>query len=221
MPRASTLAYGKVAGAYDAFLTLTGFKRGVEKFLGRLEWPLPSCPKILDAGCGTGLMSIWFAKRLPDAAILAFDIDANMLREMEEIVEREEISRERLVIALGDLTNPNYLHIRGTHELAAIPENHFDAIVVSGALEHVPLAPTVERLVRLLKPGGIFFNLGVRRNPAGAVLGMVYRFRPYRLTELRRACEQAGLEDIRVIRLSVEDFPANLSRIAILARRKN
>ena len=90
---------------------------------------------------------------------------------------------------------------------------------MSGALEHVPLAETLPKLARLLKPGGMLLNISVKRNPAGAVLGMVYRFRPYRLAELRQAFSDAGLQEIRTLRLSVEDFPANLSRIAILARK--
>ena len=213
------LAYGRIANAYDAFLTFSGFKRGVEHFLDRLDLRLPSSPAIMDAGCGTGLMSRYLAKRFPDARIIAADIDGNMLREMERLVAEEGSHGAKLTIAEGDLAAPDRIRLFRTGETAIIPENHFDAIFVSGALEHVPLGESVRHLAKLLKPGGIFFNLGVRRNPAGAVLGMVYRFRPYRLAEMRSSCESAGLEDIRVLRLKAEDFPANLSRIAVIAKK--
>lgn len=214
------LAYGKIANAYDAFLTLTGFKRGVENFLDRLDLRLPPAPTIMDAGCGTGLISRHLARRFPDGRIVATDIDRNMLREMERLVAEEGNRGAKLVIAEGDLRTPEEIRLFRTEQIVAISENYFDAIFVSGALEHVPLGETVARLARLLKPGGLFLNLGVRRNPAGAVLGMVYRFRPYRIPEMRQACETAGLEDIRVLRLKAEDFPANLSRIAIVAKKR-
>lgn len=219
MPVPERLAYGKIANAYDAFLTFSGFRRGIENFLDRQRLDLPARPRILDAGCGTGLISRYLAGRFPSSRILAFDIDPAMLRAMARELAGDGISDGTIAIAHGDLRNPHRLQLIRTHESTAIPEASLDAIFVSGALEHVPLGETVARLARLLKPGGLFFNLGVRRNPAGAVLAMVYRFRPYRITEMREACETAGLEDIRVLRLKAEDFPANLSRIAVTARR--
>lgn len=218
MATAQRFAYGKIASAYDAFLGLTGFRRGVERFLDRLNFNLPPRASILDAGCGTGLLARYLASRFPDARITAFDIDPAMLRAFERELAPEGNGRG-IVVAEGDLRRPERLRPLHGHEAVTIPPDCFDAVFVSGALEHVPLAETVARLTALLKPGGTFLNLGVRRNPAGAVLGMVYRFRPYRIAEMRQACEGAGLADVRVLRLKAEDFPANLSRIAVLARK--
>lgn len=212
-------AYGKIANAYDAFLTFSGFKRGVESFLDRLDLRLPPSPVILDAGCGTGLMSRYLARRFPDARIVATDIDANMLREMERLVAEEGNHSAKIIIAEGDLAAPEQIRLFRTGQVAAISENYFDAIFVSGALEHVPLAETSRRLSRLLKPGGLLLNLALRRSPAGAILAMMYDCRPYTLAAMKSACETAGLEDIRVLRLKAEDFPANLSRIAVIARK--
>lgn len=212
------LSYGKIAHFYDAVLTLSGFKRGVERFLARLELALPPRAKLLDAGCGSGLLAFWLLQRFPDAEVTAFDIDTEMLRAMERARDRG-MGEERLTIAQGDLLAPERLTIIGEGREFEIPEHYFDGVFVSGALEHVALEEATSRLAKLLKPGGIFLNLGVRRNPAGAVLAMVWRFRPYTVEEMRRACERAGMEDIRVLRLAAEDFPANLSRIAIVARK--
>ena len=213
------LAYGKVAGAYDAFLAFTGFKRGVKNFLSRLQFDLPPRARILDAGCGTGLVACYLADRFPEAEICAFDIDTDMLRAMARRVAEQGLAKRNILLAHGNLQKPGHLRMLKTQEPVLIPNGYFDAIFVSGALEHVPLAETLPKLARLLKHGGMLLNISVKRNPAGAVLGMVYRFRPYRLAELRQAFSDAGLQEIRTLRLSVEDFPANLSRIAILARK--
>ncbi len=220
MPATQRLAYGKIAGAYDAILAFSGFKRGVERFLNRLNLELPPQAKILDAGCGTGLLTFWLLGRFPDAEVVAFDIDPKMLAVMERLAHERGLGFTRLTLAVGDLRHPHRVRRLGNGGGMELAEASFDGVFVSGALEHVPMAEVLPALAKLLKPGGIFFNLGVRRNPAGAVLGMVYRFRPYSVAEMREACECAGLEDIRVMRFAPEDFPANLSRIAIVARKR-
>lgn len=211
--------YGAIANFYDAILTLSGFKRSVEKFLGGLELRFPAEARILDAGCGTGLISMFIAERFPDATIHAFDIDAAMLRELERIVIRREIDAKRFIIARGNLETPETLEILRTRERMDIPNEYFDAIFVSGALEHVDLDGSLRRLAPLLKPGGMFFNLGMRKNPAGSALGMVYRFKPYGVAEMRSACEAAGLANVRTLRLTSKHFPANLSRVATIAEK--
>lgn len=218
MPSKTGTAYGAIAGAYDAILTFSGFKRGVEHFLDRLDLPLPPRARILDAGCGTGLLAFHLAERFPEAEVTACDLDPEMLRSLERI--RKERRIEGNVVAYqGDLRDPAHLRHLATGRVVVVPQGYFDAVFVSGAFEHVPLGPSAEGLTRLLKPGGTFFTLWVRRNPVGAVLGMVWRFRPYSVTEMRRALADAGLEQIRVLRLGVEDFPANLTRIAIIAKK--
>ena len=210
--------YGPLANIYDGFLTLTGFKRGVENFLDRVEFELPEHAAILDAGCGTGLVSLYLARRYPSAHITATDIDDAMLDQMVELAEVAGIDSARLLIAKSDLASPHAITPRGgTSRL--IPEQSLDAVIVSGALEHVGLDDSVQKLVRLIKPGGVFFNLGVRHNPAGAVLGMVYSFRPYSLAEMRSAYAKAGLHNIRALKLQAKDFPANLSRVAVIAKK--
>jgi len=209
--------YTAVANVYDAFLTLTGFKRGVENFLDRVAFDLPAQSKILDAGCGTGLVARYLARRFPRAKIYATDIDKSMLREMRRLIANDR-TNGNVTLAVSDLENPGRLELLDG-ALCTIPEHSLDAVTVSGALEHVPLEASVAALTRLLKPGGIFFNLGMRRTPAGAVLGMVYHAKPYTLAEIRRAYTHSSLDNIRALRLGVEDFPANLSRIAIIARK--
>lgn len=208
--------YGSIAGFYDRWLRVAGFKRGVEQFLDRMELVLPAGARVLDGGCGTGLISLWLLRRFADVHVTAFDIDRKMLAVAARRARRLRGVRGRLTLAEGDLAAPRRLRgVRG--EPVVLTEESFDLIVIGAALEHVPLAQTLEGLYGLLKPGGLFLNLGVRDAGAAVVLGAVYHFRPYRTGELLDALQGAGFSDASVAPLPLRDFPANLTRIAVSA----
>ena len=132
---------------------------------------------------------------------------------------RLDEARHRLTVAHGDLRTPAVLTRLDTGQAVTLGEQSFDAVVVGAALEHVPLEGTLERLSRLLRPGGLFLNLGVRPGPPGAMLGRIYRFRPYTTGEILRFLGRLGFVDAGELRFAPADFPANLTRIAVIARK--
>src|SRR3989344_4621279 len=210
-------SYGTLANIYDGVLTLTGFKRGIENFLDRIDFNLPKGAKILDAGTGTGLVALYLAKRFPDSEIIATDIDTRMLLELKRLLREERA--KNVSFFQNDLNNP--FEIRALCEVKTniLQENSFDAIFVSAALEHVDVPKTIPQIANLLKPGGTFLNLGMKKAAASAVFGMVYKFKEYSPDEIRRICGKSGLTDIQLKKLSTKDFPANLSRVAVIARK--
>jgi SAM-dependent methyltransferase len=212
-------SYGRIAELYDTSLRLFGFKRGVEQFLERVDWRLPVRPRVLDAGAGTGLNGLWFLRRFPGSEVVAFDIDRQMLAVLARRARRLGGLRHRLIVAHGDLRAPDVLTRIDTGQAMVLAERSFDAVVVGAALEHVPLDTSLERLARLLRPGGLFLNLGMRPGPPGAMLGRLYHFRPYTTGEIRRLLERLGFVDVHELRLTPTEFPANLTRIAVTGRK--
>jgi SAM-dependent methyltransferase len=215
----SSFEYGRIADLYDTGFRLLGFKRGVEQFLERVDWRLPARARVLDAGSGTGIIALWFLRRFPDSEVVAFDIDRQMLAVLGRSARRLGEPRRRLVVAHGDLRTPDVLTHIDSGRALALGERSFDAVVVGAALEHAPLDVSVERLARLLRPGGTFLNLGVRPGPSAVVLSRLYRFRPYTTSEIVQAVRQSGFADVRVLPLIATDFPANLTRIGVIARK--
>ena len=215
----ASFTYGPIAGLYDASLRMFGVRRGVEQFLSRLDWQLPAHPRILDAGTGTGTIGLWALKRLPDSEVVAFDIDRKMLAMLSRRAERLGENRRRLVVAHGDLRAPGVLIRLDDGQVLVLGPRTFDAVVVGAALEHVPLDAAIGPLARLLRPGGVFLNLGIRPGPTGTVLARLYRCHTYSPDEIFRSLRSFGFVDMRALRLAVADFPANLTRIAVIARK--
>jgi SAM-dependent methyltransferase len=211
-------SYGRIAEIYDTSLRLFGFKRGVEQFLERVEWRLPPRPRALDAGAGTGLNGLWFLRRFPGSEVVAFDIDRQMLAVLARRARRLGERRRRLTVAHGDLRSPHVLTQVDTGQAIVLADRSFDVVMVGAALEHVPLDVALERLARLLRPGGLFLNVGMRPGPPAAVLGRLYRFRPYTTGEIRRWLERLGFVDVHVLRLSPTHSPPTLPRIGVTGR---
>jgi SAM-dependent methyltransferase len=73
------------------------------RYLDALQ--LPRTAYVADIGAGTGYFSVRIAKRVPDGAVFAVDIEADMLRYLGERGHREHLHVLRPVQASTD--NPN------------------------------------------------------------------------------------------------------------------
>lgn len=217
LPEPSPLRYGRIAHVYDRALTLLGIRRGVSRFLARVPLDLPPEPRILDAGCGSGLVSLALLRRFPVAEVVAFDLDQRMLAVLQRRARRAGIPPGSLRIAHGDLRRPQLLRCLETQQRFQLSPSSFDAVMVGAALEHVPLEQSLRSLHALLKPGGVLLDLAVRRGVTTLALALLYDFKAYSETQLREAFSAAGFPTLRLERLRPSDFPANVTRIGLLA----
>lgn len=137
-------AFTRQAEAYDS---VAAIQREVARHLARrIAARLPAPPaRILEIGCGTGLLSAELAAAFPKAELLLTDISPTML--------------ERARARLGD--RAEYLVLDGEHPEGL--EGGFDLIASSLALQWFANLPgALARLSRLLAPGGLlcFATLG-------------------------------------------------------------
>ncbi len=95
---------------------------------------------ILDAGCGTGEKSIFFAKH--GAKVTAIDLSSGQLKVLKEKIKIEKLD---IVVKKKDIVNDDLLDL-GT----------FDVVVCTGVLHHTE-APYKGflNLLKLLRPGGV------------------------------------------------------------------
>ena len=107
--------------------------------------------RVLDVGCGRGLLAIGAAKRLKNGKVVGidiwnpFDLSGNTPDAAKANVKLEGVA-EKVRIENGDAQKLVY------------PDNHYDVVVSSLVLHNIPQqdarAQSVREMLRVLKPGG-------------------------------------------------------------------
>jgi SAM-dependent methyltransferase len=107
--------------------------------------------RVLDVGCGRGLLAIGAAKRLKNGKVTGidvwspFDLSGNSPDAAKANAKLEGVA-DKVRIEKGDARKLVY------------PENHYDAVISNLALHNIPereaRAQAVREMFRVLKPGG-------------------------------------------------------------------
>jgi ubiquinone/menaquinone biosynthesis C-methylase UbiE len=193
--------------SYVRFVRFVRYPQGIRKFF--LTSPLlRSDLRVLDAGCGTGIVTLALREALlrrdfTPGTMHAFDLTPAMLERLRHTL------RERALEGI-DLAQADVL------KLHALPAswNNYDLIVSASMLEYLPrtqLADGLRGLRRLLAQGGTFVLFITRRNwLTRPLIGHWWQSNLYESDELRHALKEAGFESI-VFR----PFPASFRHFAL------
>jgi ubiquinone/menaquinone biosynthesis C-methylase UbiE len=204
--RAGSL-YDRIARLYDLTFKFNGYGRSLERYFREHLVPLEDDARILDAGCGTGLLTLALLRMLPRPAhITAIDLSASSLQKARQAVGEELRDRPHRV---------NFLQAN----LLSLPfaDETFDFIATSGALEYVPLGDGLGELARVLKPGGYLFHLPVRPAPASTFLEFLFRFKTHPPREVNEKTERY-LRIVSRYRFPPSDI-IGWTKIAIMAKK--
>ncbi len=121
------------------------------------QFPLPG-KKILDVGCGGGLLSEALARE--GAEVVALDL-------AEELIEIAKLHLYESNVKVD-------YRLQSVESLAEEMAGQFDAITCMEMLEHVPDPSSILRACeKLLKPGGKCFISTLNRTPAAFALAIV------------------------------------------------
>jgi ubiquinone/menaquinone biosynthesis C-methylase UbiE len=168
--------YDRISDLYSLTFKFNGYGLSLEKYFREHPVPLPPDARILDAGCGPGLLTMTLLKAIHyPVKIIALDLSASSLQKAREAVNKESPVRSNQVA-----------YVQGNLLQLPFADASFDFIVTSGALEYVPLEKGFAELSRALKAGGHLVYLPVRPSPASFVLEKLFRFKahaPKTLTE--------------------------------------
>src|SRR5215210_8097036 len=79
--------YDRIAGLYDMTFKLNGYGRSLAQYLRAHPLPLSPGARVLDAGCGTGLLTLALIKAVAvPVRITAVDLSASSLVKAEQAV---------------------------------------------------------------------------------------------------------------------------------------
>lgn len=117
-----------------------------------------SVPRIVDVGCGGGILTEALAKR--GARVTGIDLSELSLKVARQHAERGGLSID--------------YRLMDVETLATAQAGQFDAVTCMEMLEHVPHPDQViAACARLLKPGGMAFFSTINRNPKAFAFAIV------------------------------------------------
>lgn len=186
--------YGRRARLYHvAIVVLSGYSRGLRAFFARSNYLQPGY-RILDAGCGTGVLtrnlSILATKRgLKGITFHAFDLTQGMLDVFHSWVAKED--RNGIEMRKANVLCPEEL-----------PNDWkgYDLVVTASMLEHLPRDQMVHALRTLashLKEDGKMLVFITRRNILMKYLIQKWwRSNLYTPEEMERSLEAAGFRRV-------------------------
>ncbi|MFL6227825.1 MAG: class I SAM-dependent methyltransferase [Pyrinomonadaceae bacterium] len=170
----SVTLYDRFASLYDITFKFNRYSHSIERYLRERAIPLGDDASVLDAGCGTGLLTLALLRTLArPARVTAIDLSAPSLRKAENAVAGLDESKRHRVSFLQA-------------NLLALPfaDATFDFVATSGALEYVPFGEGVAEIARVVKPGGYLLHLPVRPSPASTLLELMFRFKTHAPAEV-------------------------------------
>ncbi|HEY1760311.1 MAG TPA: class I SAM-dependent methyltransferase [Bryobacteraceae bacterium] len=142
------IALGLIGAAFIAAGMMMVQASRVERFSARDRildaLALTGEERVLDVGCGTGLMLIGVAKKLKAGRVTGLDLTG----EGEAAKENAKLEGVAEKVRIDSLETPKFVY----------PDNHYDVVVSMLALRHAGESDVREQLVqemfRVLKPGG-------------------------------------------------------------------
>jgi len=168
--------YDRIADVHNLALKVNGYRTSVAKYLRSLDLKLDADSWVLDAGSGTGIVTLGFQDAgFRSRKTIAFDLSINSLK-----IAREQFGKERKIDAA------NIASIQGNVLELPFADSSFDLILTCGVLEYVPLDDGLRELSRVLKPGGKLVFIPVKPSLVGAMLEFLYKFKIHPLEDVRR-----------------------------------
>jgi ubiquinone/menaquinone biosynthesis C-methylase UbiE len=158
--------YDKIWRLYDLTFKLNGYGRSLDQYFASHPPPLSRGARILDAGCGTGLLTLSLLRsiRFP-VSITSLDLSASSVTATRKAVGQSEGRR-------GDVD-----YMQGNVLSLPFADDSFDFVVTSGALEYMPLGDGLSELARVIAPRGHLLHLPIRPALTSLMLEIFFRFK--------------------------------------------
>ena len=172
--------YDQIADVHNLALKVNGYRKSVEKFLRSLDLNIDENSYVLDAGSGTGIVTLGFQSAgFRPAKTVAVDLSFNSLEVAREQFEKDkEVDSKNVCVAQGNVLSLPFA------------DETFDLVLTCGVLEYVPLEAGFSELARVAKKGAKLVLIPIKPSIVGTVLEILYKFKTHPLENVRRISQQ-------------------------------
>lgn len=176
-PKSETQSfYDQIADVHNLVMQLNGYRASVSKYLQSLDLRLSADSLVLDAGSGTGIVTLGFLDAgFRPRKTVALDLSLNLLKISGEQFEKEQ-----------DIDAENVAPVQGDVLKMPFAGESFDLVLTCGVLEYVPLEDGLREMARVMKTGARLVMIPVKPSLVGSVLEILYKFKTYPVEEVRR-----------------------------------
>lgn len=185
--------YTERSAVYDRFVTVVRYQAGIRSYF-RNSTLTDSDLRVLDAGCGTGIVTLAYREAVVRqgkslGSLWAFDLTQEMLNRFAVKLKLQEI--KNITLAKADVLNLNELSDEWTD---------FDLVLSASMFEYLPRDRLIDGLRALksrLKPGGKLVLFATRNNwLTRPLIGRWWKANLFEKKELDLALHKAGFATI-------------------------
>ena len=168
--------YDRIAEVQNLAMKINGYRASVAKYLKSLDLEIGPEATVLDAGCGTGLVTVALheAGYRPRMTV-ALDLSHNSLKVAREEAAQRKRRAKHVVVVQGNVLSLPF------------PDDSIDLALTCGVLEYTPLDAGLSELARVLKKGARLVFIPVKPSIVGSVLELLYNFKTHSLKSMRQA----------------------------------
>jgi ubiquinone/menaquinone biosynthesis C-methylase UbiE len=210
----------KSSHVYNFFMKSLGYESSISRFLESVPLDLQGHDpvRILDAGCGTGMLGLHFLQRFPKSELVATDLEPNFLQATLVNARSRGIDERRIRVGVANISSPH--QIRTTDQQSVTMDDEaFSIICVGAVLGYADdIEAAVRHLIRMLKPGGTLINIEMNESPTGRFVARRYHYRNIPLSRMQEVIRAEGC-DVTSTNLSILHLPAKFTRTTIIARK--
>ncbi len=172
--------YDRIADVHNIALRVNGYRASVAKYLRSLDLGLTPESLVLDAGSGTGIITLGLEDSgIPHRGTVALDLSHRSLD-----IARSEFRRDKKTdSARIEVVQGNVLEL-------PFADQAFDLVITCGVLEYVSLESGLAEMARVLRPGAKLVFIPVKPSLVGSMLEFLYKFKIHPLEDVRRISQK-------------------------------
>ena len=172
--------YDRIADVHNLLMKLNGYENSIAKLLRSLRLNLDENSLVLDAGSGSGIVTLGFYNAgYKVRQTVAVDLSFNLLKiSGEQFRENEKTDKKTTSVVQGNVL-----------ELPFADET-FDLVLTCGVLEYVSIEAGLKEFARVLKTGATSILIPVKPSFGGSILEVLYKFKTHSIKETEAIAEK-------------------------------